>query len=496
MDERDLNQIPSKIRGVCIPLMLGWATMALLGPGCGEAGCPTAREMSDTFAAVASTVMPAVVAIRVEKTVEMTLPDVGDPSGGGQPGASPDRPRKRPSADLVPSAQRGAKRFIQRGQGSGFIVASDGYILTNHHVVDGAERITVELKDGRKISNVKVIGSDSESEIALIKVDANSLPTVSKGDSDRIAVGDWVMAIGNPFGLHETVTVGIISAVGRSNVHVASYEDFIQTDAAMNPGNSGGPLVDLDGKVIGINTAIVSESGGYMGIGFAIPINMAYSIQEQLRQYGRMVRGYLGLSGQDLTEDMATLLRVKERGGVIIASVEKGSPAAKAGLGPRDVILTMDGKRVESYYSLRNETALLKPGTRISLKVFKDGGTRDVDVTLVERPVEKGVVQPKLRSEEKTDLGLEVRNLTRELADQLGYATGEGVIVVAVSPDGTAAAAGLTPGDLILSIDQEPTNSMEAFEKALKPGKEAKSLFLIRRGTSSQFVVVRVPASS
>jgi serine protease Do len=313
------------------------------------------------------------------------------------------------------------------------------------------------------------------------------------GNSDNIEIGDWVIAIGNPFGLNETVTVGVISAVGRSNVHIAAYEDFIQTDAAINPGNSGGPLINLDGQVIGINTAIFSESGGYMGIGFAIPINMARNIEQQLKENGKVTRGYLGIYGQDVTPDMAELLQLKSSQGVIVASVEKGSPADKAGLENHDVLLEMNGEKVESYDAFRNDVAAMKPGSSLRLTVLRDGKNREIEVTLGERPKEVArSSQSEGQQNSQETLGITVQNVTKDLAEQFGYTLGEGVIVTGVVPGSPAAEAGVQPGDLIKSINRQTVNSVDDFEKSLKNAKGNKILLLIRHGEYSQFVVVEL----
>ena len=260
-----------------------------------------AQELSQAFAATAKAAMPAVVSIKIEKVITRQSPGIGDSNDAEQSlwrGLSPQVLRGR-----LP--QQRSQRYLERGQGSGFIISRDGYILTNNHVVGNVDRMTVTLQDGRTFTDAKVIGTDPATEVALIKIEGDNFPVLPMGDSDRLEVGNMVMAIGNPFGLTETVTVGVISAVRRSNVGIAAYENFIQTDAAINPGNSGGPLIDLNSRVVGINTAIVSESGGYMGIGFAIPINMARTVAEQLRRTGKVLRGYLGLYGQDVTPEIA-----------------------------------------------------------------------------------------------------------------------------------------------------------------------------------------------
>jgi serine protease Do len=310
-------------------------------------------------------------------------------------------------------------------------------------------------------------------------------------------VGDWVVAVGNPFGLTETVTVGVISALGRSNVHIAAYEDFIQTDAAINPGNSGGPLINLDGQAIGINTAIASESGGYMGIGFAIPINMAQTIAQQLRKTGKVVRGYLGLYGQDVTEDMAKLLNLPKAQGVVVAQVEPGSPAAKAGLREGDVILEVNGKPTETYDAFRNQVAMMKPGDELKLGVSREGKNAQLAVTLGERPSQRQVAKakqpPQQQEESQRKLGVQVVDLTPDIAQELGYQKSQGVVVARVMPGGAADEAGLQAGDLIVSINSKPIANTDQFSQAMKSSMGAgKVLMLIKRGEVSQFVVVKL----
>jgi len=414
----------------------------------------------------------------------------GRPPGLNDPfGHFDDEFQRRFFRGRKPQRQRPQKN-VERGQGSGFIISEDGYILTNNHVVGDVDKMTVELKDGRKFTNARLIGTDPESEVALIKIEGNNFPVLPLGDSDQMEIGDWVIAIGNPFGLSETVTVGVVSAVGRSNVHIADYESFIQTDAAINPGNSGGPLINLDGKVIGINTAIVSQSGGYMGIGFAIPINMAKAIEEQLRDGGKVSRGFLGVYGQDVTSDLAQMLELKEPGGVVVSNVEKGSPADEAGLRTRDVLLELNGKKIQSYDAFRNEIATIRPGSAVRLNGLRDGKPLELKVTLAERP---GAVARAQKSAERPEqsLGIQVQNLTKDLADQLGYPLGEGVVVTAVQPGSPAAEQGIQRGDLILSVNNRNVTDADQFADALKLAKKAgKVLLLIKREEASQFVVI------
>jgi len=280
---------------VIMTISLG-LVLSLAGSVVAQSGTQSAKELSSAFSTAAKAAMPAVVSIKVEKAVQVSPMEFGSAGGFNDPyGLFDDDLLRRFFGDkLPPQQQQSPRKHLEQSLGSGFIISKDGYIITNNHVVGDVDTITVELKDGRKFENAKLIGTDPDSEVALIKIDGGDFPVLPMGNSEKIEIGDWVIAIGNPFGLNETVTVGVISAVGRSNVHIAAYEDFIQTDAAINPGNSGGPLINLDGQVIGINTAIFSQSGGYMGISFAIPINMARAIEEQLKKQGRVVRGYLG----------------------------------------------------------------------------------------------------------------------------------------------------------------------------------------------------------
>jgi serine protease Do len=478
------------VRIIAVVTLFVGIALSPANPALAQSSAKAAKELSSAFSTVAKTAMPAVVSIKIEKAVTVG-PMAFGPFGYNDPfGLFDDELLRKFFGDRLPPQREAPRKFYQRGQGTGFIISKDGYILTNNHVVGDVDKIIVELQDGRKFENAKLIGTDPDSEVALIKIDGNDFPILPLGDSDKIEIGDWVVAIGNPFGLDETVTVGVISAVGRSNVHIAAYEDFIQTDAAINPGNSGGPLINLDGQVIGINTAIMSESGGYMGIGFAIPINMVRSIEEQLKTRGKVTRGYLGIYGQDVTADIADLLQLKNGKGVIVAKVEKGSPAEKAGLQSHDVILEMNGKNIESYDAFRNDIAMLEPGSEVRLLVVRDGKTREVVVTLAERPTEVAQAAPAEQKQSQQTLGIEVQNLTKDLAEQFGYPLGEGVIVTAVTPESPAAEAGVQPGDLIQSVNRQSVNSVDDFEKAVKRTNDNKVLLLVRRGEYSQFIVV------
>jgi serine protease Do len=476
-------------RRVVVSIAVLTAILCVPRPVLAQSQAAAAKGLSQAFSAAAKAAMPAVVSIKVEKAVEVS-PTMGGPLQFNDPfGQFGDDFFQRFFGGRMPQRQA-PRKYHQEGLGSGFIISEDGYILTNNHVVGDVDKITVSLKDGRTFTDAKLIGTDPDSEVALIKIEGHGFPVLPMGDSRKADIGDWVIAIGNPFGLNETVTVGVISAVGRSNVHIAAYEDFIQTDAAINPGNSGGPLINLDGQVVGINTAILSESGGYMGIGFAIPINMARTIEEQLRTGGKVSRGYLGLYAQDVTPEMAKPLGLREAAGVVVAQVEENSPAENAGLKVTDVILEINGKKVTSYDAFRNEVAMLKPGSRIELRVLRDGKPLDLAVTLGERPaaaVQKG---PSAPAPEQA-LGLTVQNLTKDLADQFGYRLGQGVIVSDVMPDSPAVQKGIQQGDLIMSVNGRKVTSVREFTAAVQQSrKSGKVLLLVKHGEVSQFVVV------
>ncbi len=485
--------------GGLIVWMLGVGLVAGLAvPGAAQSYKEIARDLSEAFSTTAKSAMPAVVSITVERSVEVA-PAMG--FGGQDQLNDPFAPfgedfLRKFFGGRLPQ-MRSPQKYTQRGQGSGFIISPDGYILTNNHVVGNVDKITVELQDGRTFTNAKVVGTDPGSEVALIKIEGDNFPVLPMGDSDKMDVGDWVIAVGNPFGLSETVTVGVISAVGRSNVHIAAYEDFIQTDAAINPGNSGGPLVNLDGRAIGINTAIATESGGYMGIGFAIPINMARTIEQQLKEHGKVIRGYLGLYGQDVTADMAELMNLPQAQGVAVAQVEAGSPAAEAGLKPGDVILGINGKPVESYDAFRNQIATMQPGDKVRLDISREGKSLELPVTLGERPTEPRVskAQPSApeAQESQQRLGVQVQDLTSDLARQFGYQGSTGVIVSGVVPGSPADEAGIQAGDLITSVNRRAVANTGQFIQAMRESRQkGKVLLLIKRGEFSQFVVVQL----
>jgi serine protease Do len=403
-----------------------------------------ARQLSEAFEYASQKVTVSVVPIFAESVVQVQSP-FGMPDDQLKNFFGDDF-FKRFFGETAPQMQ------TVRSLGSGVILSKDGYILTNNHVVAKAEKLSVVLND-KKTYKAKVIGADPPTDVAVIKIEADNLPAASLGDSDQVKVGQWVIAVGNPFQLMHTVTAGIISAKGRSSVNLAAYEDFIQTDASINPGNSGGALADLDGNVIGINTAIESPTGqgGSVGIGFAIPINMARQVMNQLMKTGKIVRGYLDLFPQDIDEDLAKALKLKSTEGALVRQVPEGGPADKAGIKRGDVITAFDGKKIADSVELRNLVAQAPPGTKVTVTLIREGKEMNVTVVLGERPAEATTPQRKQQPEQMTSsrLGISVQTLTPDLADNLGYKGDRGVVIVSVVAGSAADDAGLQRGDLI-----------------------------------------------
>ncbi len=445
------------------------------------------RQTSKAFSAVAKNAVPAVVFIKVEKTIETgSLRGPSAPNQYNDPfGFFGDEFFERFFRGRMPQQPR---EYRQTGQGSGFIISDNGYILTNNHVVGEADMITVKTHDGREF-NAKLIGTDEKSDVAVIKIEGEDLPTMPLGDSDKLDIGEWVIAIGNPFGLAETLTFGIVSAKGRSTVGIADYEDFIQTDAAINPGNSGGPLINLDGEAIGINTAIFSQSGGSVGIGFAIPINMAKNIKDQLVTQGKVTRGQLGVSISDLTSDVAEYFGLDSTKGVVVNEVMEGSPAQTGGLEAGDVILKINGRDVEGMGQLRNTIASLEPGTTVRLTVNRKGKEKTVKVKIGELSADSDRNMGSEAPSQK--LGLTVQNLTEEMSRRYGLSPSRGVIVSSVTPDSEAFRKGIRPGTIILSVNQKEIRSVDEYHRALRESTKSKKVLLqISEQGYTRFVVL------
>jgi serine protease Do len=413
--------------------------------------------------------------------------------GEARPSRTP--PIPEPFRRFMPSPPEGGEREPRRGVGSGFVIDPNGYIVTNHHVVDGAKAVEVALSDGRNLQ-ARVVGSDSETDVALLKIDATGLPSIPLGNSAALKVAEPVMAIGNPFGLDHTVTVGIVSATGRF-IGQGRYDDFIQTDAAINPGNSGGPLINTRGEAVGINSAIFSRGGGFQGIGFAIPIDLARPVLAQLQASGKVVRGWLGVAIQPLTAELAKSFGISGTQGALIASVTEESPAAKAGLRPGDVIVGFDGKPVEGPRVLPVLVANTAVGRSVPLVIVRDGARRTVAVTVgnLADSQESRVAslgRPESRTSER--LGLALTEVTPEVAQRFGLQIEKGVIVTGVKPDSPAAQAGLAPGDIIREVNRVPVQGLDDVERGIAsgPGGADQVLLRVEREGAQRYVVIAV----
>jgi serine protease Do len=387
----------------------------------------------------------------------------------------------------IPRGGNGGNGIIQRGLGSGFIVSGDGYIMTNAHVVDGATEVMVKLTDRREFK-AKVIGSDKKSDIAVIKIDAKNLPVVTTGSSDRVAVGEWVVAIGSPFGFENTVTAGIVSAKARSLPN-DSLTPFIQTDVPVNPGNSGGPLFNLNGEVVGINSQIFSESGGFQGISFAIPIDIAMNVKDQLIAHGKVTRARLGVTIQDVNQQLANSFKLPRPMGALVSDVEADGPAAKAGLKSGDVITKLDGRDIDRSSDLPSRVAALRPGSTTHVEVWRSGKPVDITVALGELKDATTVARADT-SAEGGRLGVAVRPLRPEEAKQLGDVAGLGGLVVEQST-GAAAEAGIQAGDVILSFNGQPVQSADQL-KGLIGKSGGNAALLVQRGRNRIFVPVEL----
>jgi serine protease Do len=377
----------------------------------------------------------------------------------------------------------------EQGLGSGVIVATNGYILTNNHVVDGATDIKVSLRDKREFT-ARIVGRDPKTDIAVLKVDADHLAAIPLGDSSKVQVGDLAFAIGDPFGVGQTVTMGIVSATGRANLGIEDYEDFIQTDAAINPGNSGGALIDGKGELIGINTAILSHSGGNQGVGFAIPVNLAKRVMDQIVDHGHVVRGFLGATIQDVTPTMAKALGLNDAEGVLIGDVTAKGPAAQAGLKPGDVVMKMNGQSVADSAALRLQVSQTDPGTTVPLTVRRGNSTLDLNVKLGELPADH-----EKTAEDRSNLqslqGLQVEPLTPAVRQQLHLGQeSHGVVISQVDPNGAAAAAGIREGDVVEEVNHQPITRVSEFEQAMQSASGQAILLRVMRDGTGFYVAI------
>ncbi|WP_417913039.1 DegQ family serine endoprotease [Candidatus Electronema sp. TJ] len=452
------------------------------------------ERSSKAFSSVVKKAGPAVVYISVEKNIKRDSRRFEEMFGADEflrRFFGDQFQQQRPQQPQSP--QQPQRPFKRQGAGSGFIISPDGLILTNNHVVEEADKITVKLADKREF-NAKVVGTDPQSDVALIKIEGSNLPTLPLGNSNELEVGEWVIAIGSPFELSQSVTVGVVSATGRNKIGISEYENFIQTDAAINLGNSGGPLLNIKGQAVGINTAIFSGSGGNIGIGFAIPINMAKSIEEQLRSHGKVIRGWLGLIIQDVDDNLAQSFGLGKTEGILVSEVTSGSPAEKAGLKQGDVVLALNGSTLNDVSDLRNRIAMIAPGTAVTLDIIRDGRKQQVSVLIAEQPSdfsEGGKSKMKQQDGSLMDkLGLTLQELTPELAEQFGYSKGQGVLVAEVEANSPADNVGIEPGQLIEEVNRVRVRSFSDLKDALKKGG-SQVLLKVRAGEFSRYVALK-----
>jgi serine protease Do len=478
-----LVALVSLVIGLGISGSLDWLSPGRAVNFLGDASSPDSRPSGglQDFVALAKKMKPLVV--------NVSTTQVSDSRGAGQEFGSPfgddDQFNDFWRRFFGEPTPRGPQR--QRSLGSGFIIDSDGSILTNNHVVENATKIMVKLSDDQEYE-AKVVGRDAKTDIAIIKINAkSSLPAANFGDSDKLEVGEWVVAIGNPFGLDSTVTSGIVSAKGR-HIGQGPYDNFIQTDASINPGNSGGPLINLRGEIVGINTAIFSRTGGNMGIGFAIPINLVKELLPQLRGKGKVTRGFLGVLIQKVTPEIADSLGLDKAQGALVANVSKDGPADKAGVKVGDVIVEFDGKEVKDSGDLPIIVARTAVDKKVRMKVVRE-----------KKEVVLGVAVGELKDEEvvaavpeKGELGLTVQRLTPQMAESLGLAKTEGVVVSAVEPGSAADEAGIRRGDVLMEIDRRPIRNLDEYRKSIAAIKKGRGvLFLVRRGESTLFLALK-----
>ncbi len=477
-----MKQLFKSTKYIMVMLMVGLMLGSGLPMASASKNAPV-QMVPQNFSTLADTVSPAVVHIRVEKTVKSGGPTFRqfnqNPFGGNEQ-----------FKDFFGRnfGQQRQPEFKQPGQGSGFIIDKSGYIVTNNHVVEGADTIKVVLKDDTEY-NAKIVGRDPVTDIALIKVTAKgNLPTVPLGSSDNLKVGEWVAAIGSPFGLEHTVTAGIVSAKGRV-IGSGPYDDFIQTDASINPGNSGGPLINMRGEIVGINTMIIA---GGNGIGFAIPIDQAKDIIAQLKTGGEVTRGWLGVTIQDLKGDMAEYYGLKGKSGALVASVVPGDPADRAGIQPKDIITEVDGKKVTTSRDLTALAAKLGVGDTARVTVLRDGHPKTLNVKVGKRPLTMAALSENQQPQEESEYGFEVTELTPEVAQRYNIKETSGVIVVNVDPNGKAQAAGIQQGDLIIEINRKDVGSVKDFKNLIDQHKKGDGINLLVKRMNGGLMVIHL----
>src|SRR5215467_284731 len=463
-------------------------------PAATAVASPVAALPTNGFTEVAKAVTPAVVNITTIMTEKVA-------DGRSIPDELRDRMEEffgGPNGPFGPRGFRGPQTPEPRGhrgggQGSGVIVSPDGYVLTNNHVIDGAREVTVTLPNKREFQG-KIVGTDPKTDLAVVKIEGQNLPAVAWGDATKLQVGEYVLAVGNPFGLNSTVTLGIVSALGRGRMGITQYEDFIQTDAAINPGNSGGALVNTKGELVGINTAIFSQSGGYQGVGFAVPTSMSKPIYESLIKTGKVVRGFLGIGIQDLNQDLAKSFGIKDAKGAVVSDVKEDGPADQGGLKQGDVIISYQGSPVEDAVALQRMVTRTPVGTKVPVKVMRDGHEKELTITIGEQPDTIKTAKAESGEKDYAFAGVAVQDLDKDQAKELGIkGKAQGVVVTSVEPDSGADRAGLLPGDVIREINRQPVKSVKEFESVSSTVKKGDNvLILINRRGNALFLSAKV----
>ena len=471
-------------RNILLGLTCGWLVLAL---------AVAAKAAPPSFADLAEELGPSVVNIYTTQTVRATSSPHNFFEGPGMEGLPEMFRRFFEMPHPFPRNEQGPPREMRRTSlGSGVIISTDGYIITNNHVVENADSINIRLTNFEEYE-AEIIGRDSKTDLALLKIAAkNPLPAVKLGDSEKLRVGDWVLAIGNPFGFEQTVTAGIVSGKGRS-LGSGPYENFIQTDASINPGNSGGPLFNLAGEMVGINTAIYTRGGGNIGIGFAIPVNMAKNIVEQLREHGTVTRGWLGVMIQHVTPELARHLKLERPIGALVGEVNPAGPAAASGIRAGDVIISYDGREITQMSMVPTLVAQTTPGTRVPVVVVRQGERMTLTVTIGKLDEDEEVVAKGAREAEER-LGLAVQELTPEVARSLGIRHPEGVLIAGVEPGSAAAEAGLRRGEVIVEVNQQPVKNLEQYAEMIETAMEDGGVLLLVRSRQGQsrFVALRL----
>ena len=472
------------LKSIFFAVTLFSVTLSTGQPKCFAASQASVAAFPD-FTQVADKCMPCVVSIKAERLAGKGKSSQNDMDDGSMDPLQEDMLRR--FFGLPPSQQKPEKRGPSTAQGSGFIISSDGYILTNNHVIEDSSQITVTTNDHKEYQ-AELIGSDPNTDIALLKINVKDSPYLTFGDSDKLKIGEWVAAIGSPLGLQGSFTVGVVSAKGRTDLDILPVEEFIQTDATMNVGNSGGPLVNLKGEVVGMNAAIAAVGGGSIGIGFTIPSKILTRIKDELLQHGKVVRGFLGVMLQRVDNDLAKLFGLSKAEGALVTDVVEGGPAQIAGIMPEDIILKVNGQSIESPAALRNFISLLEPGKKATLTVKRGDKEIEVKIAIGTHPEQEATA-----TQVQNNLGMLVQELTPELADQLGYKDEKGVVIKYVAPNSAAQIAGLKRGQLIISVNRTPVPTPTEFYRiARERASDAQLLLLVKDGSATRFVVLKL----